>query len=155
MIKTTLASLWNTTFGKSIVFAIGLLAPIKIIMILVFVFILIDTIGGVWVSNKLGIEITSRRLSKFISKLLVYQTVIILAYAIDINLLGPFILLFLSVPLATTKIVSLGLVVNEIFSLDESLKKLNKDKGLAFYFRQLIGVAKKIKSDVDDSGLTK
>ena len=118
-------------------------------MILVFVFILIDTIGGIWASNQLGIEITSRRLSKFISKLLVYQTVIILAYAIDVNLLGPFILLFLSVPLAMTKIVGLGLVVNEIFSLDESLKKVNKDKGIAFYFKQLIGVAKYVKKEAE------
>lgn len=155
MIKTAIASLWNTTFGKAIIFAVGLLAPIKFIMILVFMFILVDTIGGIWASNKLGIEITSRRLSKFISKLLVYQSVIILAYAIDVNLLGEFILLFLSVPLALTKVVGLGLVVNETYSLDESLKKVNKDKGLAFYFKQLLGVAKKIKSDVDDSGLTK
>lgn len=149
MIKTALTSLWSSSFGKALVFAVGLLAPIKIIMVLVFVFILIDTIGGIWASNKLGIEITSRRLSKFISKLLVYQTVIILAYAIDLNLLGPFILLFLSVPLAMTKIVGLGLVVNEVFSLDESLKKVNKDKGIAFYFTQLLSVAKYVKKEAE------
>lgn len=155
MVKTTIASLWSSSFGKAIVFAIGLLAPIKMVMILVFVAILADTVFGIRTSKKLGIEITSRRLSKFISKLFIYQFVIIFAYAIDVNLLGEFILLFLSVPLALTKIIGLGLVVNEIYSIDESLKKLNKEKGLWFYFRQLLNLAKKIKSDVDDSGLTK
>ena len=155
MVKTTLASLWSSSFGKAIVFAIGLLAPIKFIMVLVFAAILADTIFGIRTSRKLGVEITSRRLSKFISKLFVYQFVIIFAYAIDVNLLGEFILLFISVPLALTKITSLGLVVNELFSIDESLKKLNKEKGLWFYFTQLLSVAKRIKKDVDDTGLTK
>jgi len=148
--KTTITSIFTNSIGKAFLFAIGLLTPIKFIMMIVFFAILADTIYGVRCSKKIGEQITSRKLSKFITKLLIYQAVIIFAYAIDVNIFGEFLLLFLSVPMALTKVVALGLIVNEGYSIDESLKRVNKEKGLWFYFKQLIGLAKMIKSETKD-----
>lgn len=152
MIKETFLSLISTIKSNMItIFGIitALLSPIKYLMILVGVFIIIDTIFGIYTSKKLGVKLTSRKLSKFISKMLVYQSVVILAFAIDKLLIGDLLLLVLSVPLTITKIVTLALVINESFSIDEKLRMVNKERGVWFYFKRTIGVAKLIKKETE------
>lgn len=153
MIRETLHTLITTIKSNMItIFGIitALLSPIKYLMILVGVFIVIDTIFGIYTSKKIGVKLTSRKLSRFISKMVVYQSVVILAFAIDKLLIGDLLLLVLSVPLTITKIATLALVINECFSIDEKLRMINSEKGLWFYFKQMIGIAKLIKKETDD-----
>jgi hypothetical protein len=128
---------------------IGLLSPIKYILLLVGLSILADTIFGVYAAKKTGKKITSRRLSAFISKMLIYQTVVITMFAIDTLLLGEFLMLFISIPFVATKITALLLIINETISIDEKLRMLNPEKGLWFHFKRLIGIAKLVKKETE------
>ena len=142
----------KTFFIKSFLFAAALIAPIKIYLVLIAIFIVLDTIAGVWASKALGIKISSSRFSAFISKLFIYNAVAITAYFIDIHLLGEFILLFLSIPMAATKITVLGLILNEIYSIDEKFVNV-KGSGLWSIFKKLLktrGLLKKTKDKIEE-----
>jgi len=138
----------KTFFIKSFLFAAALIAPIKIYLVLIALFIIMDTIAGVWASKRLGIKISSSRFSAFISKLFIYNTVAITAYFIDIHLLGQFLLLFLSIPMAATKITVLGLILNEIYSIDEKFRNV-KGSGLWSIFKKLLRVRSLLKKTKD------
>lgn len=135
--------------GKLFLFAIALLSPIKIFLVLVGIFIFIDTILGIWAAKKTGIKIESRKLSKFISKMFVYNMVVILAFLLDKYLLGEFFLLFLSIPLAITKLTTIGLVLNEAYSMDEKVRNV-KGVGIWDIFSKLLGLAKFIKKQKEE-----
>lgn len=131
--------------------AIGLLSPIKYLLILVGIWIFLDTILGVWAAKRQHIVITSRRLSSILSKMLVYQGIVILAYALDSLILGGIVSLFVtSVPLLVTKVATLLILVNESFSIDEKVRILNGNKGTWFYFKRAVGVAKLVKKTTKD-----
>jgi hypothetical protein len=129
--------------------AIGLLAPIQYILLLVGAFILADTVAGVWSSKKLGKKITSNRFSSVISKMLVYNSVVILAFALDVNLLGEFLLHIVSINLLFTKVAAIALITNECYSIDEKLRNVT-GKGIWFYFKRLVGIAKTIKREAEE-----
>lgn len=135
--------------GKLALFAIALLSPIKIFLVLVGIFIFIDTVLGIWAAKKTGIKIESRKLSKFISKMFVYNMVVILAFLLDKYLLGEFFLLFLSIPLAITKLTTIGLVLNEAYSMDEKVRNV-KGVGIWDIFSKLLGLAKFIKKQKEE-----
>lgn len=127
----------------------GLLAPIQFILLLVGAFIAADTCFGVWAAKKQKKKITSHRFSSFIGKMLVYQAVVILAYALDVNLLGEFLLAIVSVKLLLTKLVAIALIVNECYSISEKIENVT-GKGIWFYFKQILGLAKFVKKEVED-----
>jgi hypothetical protein len=152
MIQETATTLWmafklNAAKFLSICFA--LLIPIQFMLLLVGAFILADTIAGIWSSRKLGKKITSNRLSGFISKMLVYNAVVILAYALDVNLLGEFLLHLVSINLLFTKVTVIALIVNECYSINEKLVNV-KGKGIWDYAKQVLGVAKFIKKEAKE-----
>ena len=151
ILETT--SLWASLKGKAaLIFGsiFALLAPIQFVLLLVGAFIAADTVFGMYTAKKLGHKLTSRKFSKFISKMLVYQAVIILIYALDVLLLGEFFLMIVSVPLVLTKITSIALIAVEIFSIDEKLKMLKDGQGIWYHFKRLIGIAKLIKKETKE-----
>lgn len=125
------------------------LIPIKPLIILVGLFILVDTAFGIWKSYKLNIPITSRRLSNIVSKMVLYQSALILFFAIEIFILGDFILLFTSIKLFLTKIISIILVGVEITSISESLKAVT---GKSFWQRlkELLRRANNAKKELNE-----
>jgi len=56
--------------------------------------------------------------------------------------------MILDIHLIVTKIAALTLVSIEAFSIDESWRKINDNKGVAFYFSRLIKLGKTIKEAV-------
>ena len=139
----------KTSIIKYSILGLTLLAPIKIFIVLVGLFIFLDTCFGVWAAKQQKQPLRSSKLARFISKLFVYNIVVITAYILDVNLLGEFFLLFLSIPLAITKITVLALVVNEVYSIDEKVVNV-KGYGLWNMFKRLLGVAKFIKKQQND-----
>lgn len=127
-----------------------LLLPIKWIIILVGVFIVFDTGFGIWAAKKTGKKITSSRFSSVISKMLIYQLTVITFYGIDVILLGDFVKLFIGIPLVVTKVSALILISVEGFSIDEKLKMVNPGKGIWFYIKKALGVAKLLKRETKD-----
>jgi len=152
MIQETITTLWaafkiNAAKFLSICFA--LLIPIQFMLLLVGAFIFADTVAGIWCAKKSNKKITSNRLSGIISKMLVYNSVVILAYALDVNLLGEFLLHIVSISLLLTKVTVIALITNELYSINEKLVNV-KGKGIFDYAKQLLGVAKFIKKEAHD-----
>lgn len=128
----------------------GLLAPIQGLLILVGVFILIDTIMGIWAAKKAGSTITSYKLSAMLSKMFIYQLIVIVAYALDKLILGELTGLFVDINLLITKIATLFVIGNELFSIDEKMRIIRGGKGIWYQFKRLIGVAKLVKRETKD-----
>ena len=122
--------------------------PITGILFLIGFAILVDTITGIWKAKKLGIPITSRKLSAIISKLMLYEVAVILFYLIDRFILNDIILTFFSVPLMLTKILSLVLVSIEVISISENYKAV---KGIDLWqaMKLLFARARDIQQDID------
>ena len=122
--------------------------PITGILFLIGFSIVIDTITGIWKSKKLGVPITSRKLSAIISKLMLYEIAVILFYLIDRFILNDIILTFFSVPLMLTKILALVLVSIEVISISENYKAV---KGIDLWeaMKLLFARARDIKQDID------
>ena len=122
--------------------------PITGILFLIGFAIVIDTITGIWKAKKLGVPITSRKLSAIISKLMLYEVAVILFYLIDRFILNDIILTFFSVPLMLTKILALVLVSIETISISENYKAV---KGIDLWqaMKLLFARARDIKQDID------
>ena len=122
--------------------------PISGILFLIGFAILVDTLTGIWKSKKLGIPITSRKLSAIVSKLFLYEVAVIGFYLIDKFILNDIILQFFSVPLMLTKILSLVLCSIEVISISENYKAV---KGIDIWsaFKNLLQRSKEIKGDID------
>ena len=122
--------------------------PISGILFLIGFAIMVDTITGIWKAKKLGITITSRKLSTIISKMMLYEVAVIGFYLIDFWILNDIILKFFSVPLMLTKILSLILVSIEVMSINENYKAV---KGIDIWqgMKNLFARAKEIKTDLN------
>jgi hypothetical protein len=122
--------------------------PISGILFLIGFAIAVDTLTGIWKSKKLGVPITSRKLSAIVSKLFLYEVAVIGFYLIDKFILNDIILTFFSVPLMLTKILSLVLCSIEVISISENYKAV---KGIDIWsaFKNLLQRSKEIKQDID------
>jgi hypothetical protein len=122
--------------------------PISGILGLLFTLILADTATGIWKANHLKQEITSRKLSAIISKLLLYELCVILFFLIDYFILNDIILVFFSVPLMLTKVLALVLASIEIMSISENwriVKGVNLFQSAKLLFTRAID----IKNDIN------
>jgi hypothetical protein len=98
------------------------LIPIKALMIIVGIFIAIDTYYGVWKAKKLGKKITSRAFSAIVSKFALYQLSVITGYAMEMFVLQDFLLIFTDIHLVLTKLIVATLVGLELGSINENYK---------------------------------
>ena len=96
--------------------------PISGILGLLFALILADTVTGIWKAKHQKHEITSRKFSQIVSKLLLYELCVILFYLIDYFILNDIVLTVFSVPLMLTKVLALILASIEIMSIAENWK---------------------------------
>ena len=122
--------------------------PISGILFLIGFAILLDTITGIWKAKKLGIPITSRKLSAVISKLFLYEIAVIGFYLIDFFILNDIILVFFSIPLMLTKILALILVSIECISINENYFAIRKIS-IWDSMKNLFARAKEIKTDLN------
>jgi hypothetical protein len=123
--------------------------PISGILFLIGFAIAVDTLTGVWKSKKLGIPITSRKLSAIVSKLFLYEVAVIGFYLIDYWILNDIILVFFSIPLMLTKILSLVLVSIECISISENYEAV---RGINIWssLKNLLQRSKEIKQDLNE-----
>lgn len=129
--------------------SLALLSPIKYLILMVAIAIIFDTVFGIYAAKKCNIPVRSSKLAKFISKMFVYQIVIITMFFIDVQLIGEFLLYFVNIDLFATKVTTILLIGNEGFSIDEKLRMVNKERGIKYYFKRMIGLAKYIKKETE------
>lgn len=135
---------------KAVVFPlIAFFAPICNIVLLLIGLILVDTATGLWKCKKLGIPITSKGLSAFISKIFLYCGGVLMVYGVDKLLVNDLMLLFFSVELLITKVISMIFAFVELISINENWKAV---KGFDLWERakDLSKRAKEIKREVRD-----
>jgi len=128
------------------------LAPIQGIMITVAICILADTLTGIWKAKKLKEKITSRALSRIISKMFLYQATIITFFLVDKYIFGDILMKIFSVELLLTKVVALILASVELFSADENYRAVKK-YGLWHAFKRLVARGKDVKEELKDFDL--
>lgn len=147
--KNQLLILLTTLQSKPLLMISSILSffmPVANILILVGCSITLDTLTGVWKSVKIGEVITSRKLSSIVSKMLLYQSTVLLFYMIDVFIINDIVIGFFNIPLLTTKMLGLTLVSIEVVSINENYKKvMNVD--LWSSLKNLFSRAKEIKGD--------
>ena len=140
-------TLWGrlmTVGGKALLLIWAFLSPIAGVMLAVGLFIGLDTVVGVWSAKRGGKQITSRKMGRVISKMLVYQLCVITFFVMDKFILGDVAKMFISFDFVVTKIVATVLISIEAYSIDESFKNAT-GKGLIERLTGLIKHYKDIK----------
>jgi hypothetical protein len=137
---------------KILAMLMAFFAPIQGIMFTVGFLIICDTIIGIWKAKKLGEKITSRGLSKIISKMFLYEGTIIMFFLIDKFILGDILFRLISIEWLLTKVVALVLASIEIFSIDENYRAVKK-YGLWHAFKRLVARSKDVKAELKDFDL--
>ncbi len=114
----------TTTIKQNIIIFMGLLwaffLPVAPLLIVCGLAIFADTVMGLIKAYKLKEKITSRKLSRLISKMLLYQLTIILFFFLEKILLHEFVEFFSGIDLLLTKLVTTVLISVEILSFNES-----------------------------------
>ena len=121
------------------------LTPTYPLILLVGLFIVADTIAGLYTSWRLGQDIKSRKLARLISKLFVYTGAILLVFGLDTIILSHFI-----GGLVITKIGAGVLCFIEGFSIDEKIRNVNNDKGIVYYLTLCFKFLKGFKDGFND-----
>jgi hypothetical protein len=106
-----------------IVSVFAFLVPVQGILIAVGAAIALDTCTGVYKSVKTGQPLVSRRFADVILKMMVYELVTLMIYAIDHFLLSEFFKLWFSVDSFFTKTCAMVLIFTEMVSIKENIEQ--------------------------------
>jgi len=124
--------------------AITILAPIKGLMLLTMMFVGLDTIVGIYASLKTGYAFRSSRLFNLAVKTFFYTGSILLAYGIDMLVLGG---TTFGVPLLSAKIATVIWCYIESKSIDEKSQMLG-NRPFWTILKEGIKRAKSLKDDI-------
>ncbi|MBC7935382.1 MAG: phage holin family protein [Rhizobacter sp.] len=104
-------------------------------------------LAKVWVRKNWNTN--RQKLSKIISKMVLYQVALITFFILEFFLLGEFVLLFTSIPYLLTKIVAAFFCFIELTSINENIKAVY---GLNFFqmFKHLLSRVKEVKDELND-----
>ena len=99
-------------------------APVAGIMIAIGAFIALDTLLGVMAAQKSGEKIESKKLSKVVWKMMMYQAVTISFFIMDVFIVGDLLGTLINTPYVLTKTVGVALIAIEFKSIDENIEKM-------------------------------
>lgn len=143
--KATLIKIYSSLLFPIIAF----FAPIYVMVFLVGLATIVDTGFGIWKAKALGEKVDSKTCRKgLVPKIKSYVTIVLLLFVADYYIVNELTKLFIDIEFISTKLVSLGLIVIEVKSMDESFEKV---KGYSFIdklFKNLKNI-KKVKDDMN------
>ena len=126
----------NTSLIKKlIILLIAFFTPIVTAMIACGLLITIDTIFGVINAKKNNISITSRKFSMILTKLLVYNLLIISAHLVELYL-------FASIPMVKITIAFLG--ITEFYSIGEKFNLITGKNFIKYLKDTLNNITKRV-----------
>jgi len=114
----------KTTFAYILGSALAFFAPVAGIMYAVGGFIVLDTLLGIMAAKKIGEKIESKKLSKVVWKMLMYQAVTITFFVMDVHIVGDLLGAVVNTPYVLTKTVGVALIAIEFKSIDENIEKM-------------------------------
>lgn len=131
---------------------LAFLAPIIPLILIVGLCMILDTVAGIIRANKLKEPVTSRKLSKLISKMVLYQTALVTIFMIEKYILGEFVFLFTSIPLFLTKLTAATLAYIELKSISENIQIIT-GKNLWNIFKEMLNRTTELKNEVENVGV--
>lgn len=144
-------NLFKHNFVILIQVILAFLLPIQPLILLVTMMIVFDTISGIWKAKKLKEPITSHKLSRVISKMLLYQGALITFFLLEKYLLAEFIVLFISISFFLSKVVAIFFCGIELMSMNENIKAV-KGFNLFQMFKSMLTRVKEVKEEMVDIG---
>lgn len=142
----------NLKIAASAIIAIiiAFLMPIVPLIIVVGMFIIADTLIGIWRSVKTKQRITSKRLSNIVSKMVLYQAAIILFFVMEKYILVDIIGYFVKIQWFLTKVMACVLCSIELKSIDESIQDV---LGVSIWdrFKLLLKRSSEVKDEIEDA----
>ena len=130
---------------------IAFITPIIPLMLIVGCAIALDTFMGIYRSHKLGESITSKKMSSIVSKFVLYQSSVVLMFAIERFILNDFTIMVTSIPLVLTKIVATTLLFIEGQSVIENYAAIS---GVNVWskFKEMLSRGKDLNTDLHNFG---
>lgn len=128
--------------------------PISGIFLTVAVFVALDTITGIWKAYKLKEPITSRRLSDIVSKLILYEALILGTFLINTHVTAGAIDQLFNIKYFITKFISIIIIYIEFKSVTENYEDVT---GVSLWksLRELISRGNDIKNDFNEKSKDK
>ena len=114
----------KSTFAYMSASILAFFAPVAGIMIAIGAFIALDTLLGVMAAQKMGEKIESKKLSKVVWKMLMYQAVTLSFFIMDVYIVGDLLGTLINTPYVLTKTVGVSLIAIEFKSIDENIEKM-------------------------------
>jgi len=114
----------KSTFAYISASILAFFAPVAGIMIAIGAFIALDTLLGIMAAQKIGEKIESRKLSKVVWKMLMYQAVTLSFFIMDVFIVGDLLGTLINTPYVLTKTVGVALIAIEFKSIDENIEKM-------------------------------
>jgi phage-related holin len=114
----------KSTFAYMSASILAFFAPVAGIMIAIGAFIALDTLLGVMAAQKMGEKIESKKLSKVVWKMLMYQAVTLSFFIMDAFIVGDLLGTLINTPYVLTKTVGVALIAIEFKSIDENIEKM-------------------------------
>jgi hypothetical protein len=125
-------------------------SPIKPLILVVGLFIAVDTLMGLFKCYKLKIPIRSSVAARGIgSKIILYTGSVVMVYLLERLILGEFIMMFSTIPYIATKVIALVFCLIEIKSMDESYIDI-KGYSLLTKVKELLMKIKKAKDELNN-----
>lgn len=137
---------------SSILTALGaFFFPIQGLLIAVGAAITLDTFTGIFKAWKLGgwKSVRSRKASDIGGKLILYNTVILSLFVMDVNLLGEFFKHWFSVENLVTKVAAVVLAIIELKSIKENIDAAYKTD-VWLLLKKMLQRGKELKNDLTD-----
>jgi small neutral amino acid transporter SnatA (MarC family) len=107
-----------------ILYTMAFFSPVWSNILLVTLFILMDTITGILASRKLGESIRLERFKDIFYKIILYHTCMLIGFMTDILLIGEFLIQVFSIELLLTKLISLTIIFTEAASINNNIFKI-------------------------------
>ena len=125
------------------------LMPIKATLLLVAICIILDTFFGIYKAYKTKQAITSRALSAVISKMFLYEFVVIMCFAIDTIMLNELLKSVSPVDLILTRLVGFVMVAVETLSILENIK-ISTGYDFIKMAKDILSRGKSLKTELDE-----
>ena len=144
------------TIINSILVFLALLSPVWLAVVIVILIVLLDTFVAILSKytmakkNDKPSPITSRKFGMIIIKLILYGIAILTGFSLDWFLADVLVNVPGAIEWLITKIVTIVIVSVETLSIDESIRYMNNNKGIAYYINTFIKFAIKLKSKITE-----
>lgn len=142
------------TIINSILVFLALLSPVWLAVVIVILIVLLDTFIAILSKHTVAKKhnepspITSRKAGMIIIKLILYGIAILTGFALDWFLMDVLANVPGAIEWLITKIIVIVLVSIETLSIDESIRFMNNDRGIAYYINKFIKIGIQFKNKI-------